>query len=134
MTMITNGIPKQLSLQDCCGKTRVFDIWIQPAPDAGYGAHANEVKPDNEAGYSFTSLISVSPLAAYADLLQKVESGISRKFLSWEGDTPYIRANELSGHIDHRGVVVDGVLLDFEAFARMLLVDEGSHFNLTLKS
>lgn len=134
MTMITNGIPKQLTLQDCCGRNRLFDLYIQPMPDAGYGAHATEVDPEDEAGYVFESAISVSPLAAYADLLAKIKTGISRKFIQYENNGPDMSANELQGHIDHRGLVVDGVLLDFESFARMLLVDEGSHFNLTLKS
>jgi hypothetical protein len=133
MTMITNGIPKQLTLPDCCGRNILFDIYIRPMPDAGYGAHANEVKPNDEVGYVFESAISVSPLSAYSDLLAKIKTGISKKFLQYENHEPDMSANELQGHIDHRGMVVDGVLLDFEAFVRMLLVYEGSRFTLKIE-
>ena len=131
--MLTVGVPEYRDHIDCAGVVHRFRHIPREITAGAWGLEAEEVNPPQAPGYRLKSKVSSSIYTAYLDLLSKIEDAMACKHLTWPKDgDPDLLAGALEGVISDGGLVVDGRLLSFEEFVRLLSTHEGFPIKLSL--
>lgn len=132
------GLPEFSSRElftDCTGAHRAFDIEIHLIRHHGYSGFAREVTTRGDGGYMFRTFTVASLPLALARLRQRVRAGIALRYLiPGDGAGAQMPFERLRGRIEAGGVVVDGKLIEWDEFNRLLESHEGWEFDLRIPS
>jgi hypothetical protein len=104
-------LPRVEEYTDCCGRVIQFKLYLERLLTPGYLLAAQEVT-DNEHGYHFCIHAEADPFVGLGRLRRKIRRGISRKYLVRRENAVGLSHDELSGSINHFGLVVDGELVE----------------------
>lgn len=120
------------SFTDCAGIRRQFNLEVRLAPSGCYVARAYEVTSSEHGGYIFTASSEGGAGLALARLRSKVWQGLAQRFLINDGTVVQLPFERIRGRISYDGVVVDGRLLSWDEFLKLLQPYEGWEFELRI--
>ena len=115
--------PHKETIPDVSGLNRNFVLSLEEAPLGGYIVRATELATEN--GYEFESYSETSPFNALASVREKLNKGLATKYLLIEEDRISLRFDEFQGRISSGGIVIDGKLIPYSEFCKILQVYEG---------
>lgn len=131
--MLAVGVPEYRDHIDCAGVMHRFRHIPREIMEGAWSLSAEEVNPPVAPGYRLQSKVSSSIYTAYSDLLCKIEDAMACKHLTWPADgTHDLLAGTLQGVISDGGLVIDGRLLNFDEFVRLLSTHEGFPIKLSV--
>ena len=127
--------PIREEVEDHAGKTRTFVINCHEG-GLGWTVRAQE-EGRRGAGYEFAAYSETSPYSALGRLRQKMYRGVATRHISGLPGAYQMLHDKLSGRITSNGnggvvLVVDGLAVDTENLASMLLTHEGWSFELQI--
>ena len=127
--------PIREEVEDHAGKTRTFVINCHEG-GLGWTVRAQE-EGRRGAGYEFAAYSETSPYSALGRLRQKMYRGVATRHISGSPGAYQMLHDKLRGRItsDSNGglvLVVDGLAVDGENLASMLLTHEGWSFELQI--
>jgi hypothetical protein len=127
--------PIREEVEDHAGKTRTFVINCHEG-GLGWTVRAQE-EGRRGAGYEFAAYSETSPYSALGRLRQKMYRGMATRHISGSPGAYQMLHDKLSGRITSDGnggvvLVVDGLAVDAENLASMLLTHEGWSFELQI--
>jgi len=127
--------PIREEVEDHAGKTRTFVINCHEG-GLGWTVRAQE-EGRRGAGYEFAAYSETSPYRALGRLRQKMYRGVATRHISGSPGAHQMLHDRLSGRITSDGnggvvLVVDGLAVDAENLASMLLTHEGWSFELQI--
>lgn len=131
-TTFDADFPSSESFVDCANVRRHFELEVRHLPNHGYAAEAREVTSCDHGGYVFKAFSEASGTMALARLRGKVRQGLAQRFLIKVGATVEMPFERVRGRIDSEGVVVDGQLVNWDEFIKLLLTHEGWDFDLRI--
>ena len=127
--------PMREEVEDHAGRTRVFVINCHEG-GLGWTVRAQE-EGRRGAGYEFAAYSETSPYSALGRLRQKMYRGVATRHISGSPGAYQMLHDKLSGRIMSDGnggvvLIVDGLAVEAENLASMLLTHEGWSFDLQI--
>jgi len=130
-----DDFPIMEEVEDFRGRSRLFEITCHERPQ-GFALRAVESGTADD-GYAFAAYSETSPYNGLYRLRQKIARGLATRHLSGGPGDYQLTHGTLSGRITCEGIdrpvlIVDGIPLTLEEFARILASHEGWDFRLNV--
>jgi hypothetical protein len=132
---IERTFPREEEFIDHSGRTRRFGIYLRKRAVGDFSLDAIDLsRADGYCFRVYSPAYSVPALgSALGDLRQKIRKGIATRYLGTDTEGQKNPTHdEIHGRISCNGIVVDGDLLQFREFERILITHEG--FEISIES